>query len=184
MKIKNLQITSSTIDLEFDIRKPICFLCGRYADLVLDLVRELIGDYSSENDPDRIDDGCFVIHSDIEMDGKNYNVCYIRNADFMGDNRIAANFIPNSFDCSKDDTVEFLDKCKERNNDPSNILCGSIADLNREDDRPIFIYNVKKSTASELESLANSGRQVFVVCTSSVLDIDCESVQICFADIA
>lgn len=118
MKIKNLQITSSTLDLELDIDKPICILRGQYAELVLDLVRELIGDYSSENDPDRVDDGHFVLHSDIEMDGKNYNICYIRNADFMGDNRIAANFVPNSFEFSEDDTIEFIDKCKARNNNP------------------------------------------------------------------
>lgn len=183
MKIKNLQITSSNLDLELDINKPICILRGQYADLVLDLVRELIGDYSSENDPDRVDDGHFVLHSDIEMDGKNYNVCYIRNADFMGDNRIAANFVPNSFEYSEDNTVEFLDKCQARNNNPFNILCGSIADLNAEDDRPIFIYNIETSTNTELERLAISGRQVFISCPSSVPVIDCESLQIFFVDI-
>jgi hypothetical protein len=184
MKIKNLQITSSTLDLELDINKPICILRGQYSDLVLDLVRELIGDYSSENDPDRVDDGHFVLHSDIEMDGKNYNVCYIRNADFMGDNRIAANFVPNSFEFSEDDTIEFIDKCKARNNNPSNILCGSIADLNVEDYRPIFIYNIDKMTTVDFEVLENSGRQVFIACLSSVPSIDCENFQICFSDIA
>jgi hypothetical protein len=184
MKIKNLQITSSTIDLELDINKPICILRGQYSDLVLDLVRELIGDYSSENDPDRVDDGHFVLHSDIEMDGKNYNVCYIRNADFMGDNRIAANFIPNSFDYSEDDTIEFLDKCQARNDNSSNILCGSIADLNNEDDRPVFVYEIYKMTAVELERLANSGRQIFISCPSSVDEADFENSLICFTDIA
>jgi hypothetical protein len=183
MKIKNLQITSSTLDLELDINKPICILRGQYADLVLDLVRELIGDYSSENDPDRVDDGHFVLHSDIEMDGKNYNVCYIRNADFMGDNRIAANFVPNSFEFSEDDTIEFIDKCKARNNNLSNILCGASVKPNIEDDRPIFVYNIEKITTAEFESLANSGRQLFIACTSSIVDTALESPMICFADI-
>ena len=183
MKIKNLQITSSALDLELDIDKPICILHGQYAELVLDLVRELIGDYGAENDPDRVDDGRFAINADIEMDGKSYAVCYIRNADFMGDNRIAANFVPGSFEFSEDDTVEFLGKCKARNNDLSNILCGSVADLSREDDRPIFIYNADKMTSAGLESLASSGRQVFIACSSSVLDIERESSQICLADI-
>ena len=99
MKIKNLEITSpSVLDLELDISKPMCILYGAHSQLTLDLVRELIGDYSSENDPDRYDDGRFVINSNIEIDDKNYSVCYIRNADFMGDNRIAANFTPNSLD--------------------------------------------------------------------------------------
>ncbi len=184
MKIKNLQITSSTLDLELNINKPICILRGQYADLVLDLVRELIGDYSSENDPDRVDDGHFVLHSDIEMDGKNYNVCYIRNADFMGDNRIAANFVPNSFEYSEDDTVEFLDKCQARNNNHSNIICSSIANLNHEDDRPVFVYDIDKMTTVDLEVLENSGRQVFISCLSNVPSIDCDNFQICFADIA
>ena len=113
MKIKNLTITSpSALDLELDIISPVCLLYGEHSELALDLIRELIGDYGAKNDPDCYDDGHFVIHSDIEIDGKNYNVCYIRNADFIGDNRIAANFIPNSFDFSKDDTEEFIEKCR------------------------------------------------------------------------
>ncbi|MCI6971886.1 MAG: hypothetical protein MR916_05340 [Eubacterium sp.] len=112
MKIKNLTITSpSTLDLELDITSPICVFHGGHSELALDLIRELIGDHGEENDSDRFDDGHFVIHSDIEMDGKNYQVCYIRNADFMGDNRIAANFVPNSLDFSTDDTIEFMKKC-------------------------------------------------------------------------
>ena len=106
MKIKNLTITSpSALDLEFDITSPVCLLYGKHSELALDLIRELIGDYSAKTDPDCYDDGHFVIHSDIEMDGKNYNVCYIRNADFMGDNRIAANFVPNSLDFSRNSMV-------------------------------------------------------------------------------
>ena len=153
MKIKNLQITSATLDLDLDLCKPVCVFRGQHSELVLDLVRELIGDYGAENDPDRIDDGRFAINADIEMDGKSYAVCYIRNADFMGDNRIAANFVPNSLD------------------------------LSREDDRPAFIYNADKMTSAGLERLAKGGRQVFIACSSSVLDIGCESSQICLADI-
>lgn len=123
MKIKNFQITSaSTLNTEFSSTAPICALHGRYSDLALDLLRELIGDFGAQNDPDRIDDGRFVIHADIEMDNKNYDVCYIRNADFMGDNRLAVNFEPNSISFSEDDTHEFVDKCNERDTDNSNVL--------------------------------------------------------------
>ena len=182
MKIKKLQITSaSTLDLELNIKKPICILCGEYSDLALDLLRELICDYDAENDPDRFDDGHFVIHSDIEMDGKNYQVCYIRNADFMGDNRIAANFVPNSLDFSTDDTIEFMKKCSERDRDLSNILCGPTHSLNKEDDRPIFIYNLDKiddATAQDfLDTLADSGRQVFVAVCFGFDDVNQENVQ-------
>ena len=167
MKIKNLQITSaSTLDLELIMEKPICILHGEYSNLALDLIRELIGDYSAENDPDRFDDGHFVIHSDIEMDGKNYQICYIRNADFMGDNRIAANFIPNSLEYSKDDTLEFIDKCKLRNKDSSNVLDNTIIDIDTDDDRPIFIYGLCEADDAaiyaSLDILTQSGRQIFV----------------------
>lgn len=124
MKLNNIKITSATaLDLDFTLAAPICVLHGRYSDLTLDLLRELIGDYSAQNDPDRVDDGRFVIHADIEMDKKNYSVCYIRNADFMGDNRLAVNFEPNSIRFSEDDTREFVDTCNE------------------DDHSPIFIYD-------------------------------------------
>lgn len=182
MKIKNLTITSpSTLDLKLDITSPVCVLCGEYSDLALDLLRELIGDYGAENDPDRFDDGHFVIHSDIEMDGKNYQVCYIRSADFLGDNRIAANFVPNSLDFSTDDTIEFMKKCGQRDKDRSNVLCGLAHDLNKEDDRPIFVYNLDKiddATAQDfLDALADSGRQVFVAVCFGFDDVNQENVQ-------
>lgn len=166
MRIKKLQITSSTLDLELDVNKPICFLLGQYSDLVLDLTRELIGDYNPQNDPDQFNDGHFVIHSDIDIDCKNYSLCYIRNADCMGDNRIAANFVPNSLEYSKDDTIEFIDKCKARNTNLSNILCNSVVTSNTTDDRPLFIYGFEDKDEVAIQTILNkfekSGRQVFV----------------------
>ena len=194
MKIKNFQITSSALDLELDIDKPICILHGQYAELVLDLVRELIGDYSSENDPDRVDDGHFVLHSDIEMDGKNYNVCYIRNADFMGDNRMAVNFKPRSIDFSHDDTEEYLCKLAQYSAHNSNVfnipkrlnlLYRSESDhylyafdsffkgISFDDDRPIFVYDFFEridesvSVTPYLDALAAIGRQVFIAVCSN-----------------
>ena len=188
MKIKNLQITSpSTLDLELDITSPVCVLRGEYSDLALDLIRELIGDYGAENDPDCFDDGHFVIHSDIEMDGKYYQVCYIRNADFMGDNRIAANFVPNSLDFSTDDTIEFMKKCGERDKDRSNVLCGLAHALNKEDDRPIFVYNLDKIDDAKaqdfLDALADGGRQVFVAVCSKYSATNYKNAQMCFVDL-
>lgn len=171
MRIKNFQITSPTLDLELNLAKPICILRGEYSDLVLDLIRELIGDRDAKNDPDQFNDGHFVIHSDIEMDGKNYAVCYIRNADFLGDNRIAANFAPNSLEYSTDDTMEFIDKCNGRGKDASNIFFHSVSELTPEDDRPVFVYGFDRMSETEiaalLKDLARIGRQVFVSAPSS-----------------
>jgi hypothetical protein len=141
MKIKNLTITSpSTLDLELDITTPVCVFRGKHSALALDLIRELIGDYGAATDPDAYDDGRFVIHSDIEMDGKNYNVCYIRNADFMGDNRIAANFAKNGLAFSEDDTLDFLEKCNARDKHESNAIYDYKIFTATEDDRPLCVY--------------------------------------------
>lgn len=119
MKINHIEITSaSTLDVEFSPTASICVLYGRYSDLALDLISELVSGSGTGNDPDRVDDGRFVIHADIEMDEKNYSVCYIRNADFMGDNRLAVNFEPNGIAFSEDDTREFAKKCDEDANSP------------------------------------------------------------------
>ena len=105
MKINNLQITSATtLNFDFTSTAPICILRGHYSDLVLNLTRELIGDYGAQNDPDRVDDGRFVIHADVQMDRKHYTVCYIRNADFMGDCRMAVNFQADATAFSTDDS--------------------------------------------------------------------------------
>ena len=169
MKIKNFQITSaSTLNTEFSSTAPICALRGRYSDLALDLLRELIGDFGAQNDPDRMDDGRFVIHADIEMDNKNYDVCYIRNADFMGDNRLAVNFEPNSVHFSEDDTREFVDKCNKRDTDHTNVLIKTADIFSSEDDRPIFIYDYfdRLDEAIDitpiLDKLSSLGRQVFI----------------------
>ena len=182
MKIKNLTITSpSALNLELDIISPVCLLYGKYSELALDLVRELIGDYSAKTDPDCYDDGRFVIHSDIEMDGKNYNVCYIRNADFMGDNRIAANFVPNSFEFFEDDTLEYLEKCKMRNKDLNNVVYNYKIFSITEDDRPLFVYCEDADDVSQvLECLVSLGRQIFVAVGSNHFDLNNKKVQTVF----
>lgn len=174
MKIKHFQITSaSTLNIEFVATAPICVLRGHYSDLALDLMRELIGNFGAENDPDRVDDGRFVIHTDIEIDSKNYSVCYIRNADLMGDNRLAANFEPNSIRFSEEDTYEFVNKCNERGTDNSNVLIKT-ANINPcDDDRPIFIYDYFDrldeaiDITPTLDKLSSLGRQVFIAVCSN-----------------
>ncbi|MBO5897778.1 MAG: hypothetical protein J6R04_02075 [Clostridia bacterium] len=200
MTIHRLQISSATaLDLDVTLTAPVCLLCGRYADLVLDLAREVIGDNGAVNDPDRIDDGHFILHLDAELDGKDYQVCYIRNADFMGDNRIAANFKNNSLTYSLRDTKQYLNKCAQRNTDADNVFDKSkpahrvdlsVCDgylaafedfLRRQeptDDRPLFVYDffehLDGSADPEiyLQRLATLGRQVFVcVCTKDPIQL-------------
>lgn len=177
MKINNLSITSlSALNFEIAPAKPVCILRGHNSDLALDLIRELIGDFEAEEDPDRAGDGRFIIHSDVELDGKSYSVCYIRNADYIGDNRIAVNFEPNSIRFSEDDTNEFIEKRRKRNKDTSNILLG-ISDYEvGEDDRPLFIYQLDREDEARivpfLERMTNIGRQVFIAVCNSFPDIE------------
>ena len=182
MQIKNLTITSpSVLDLELDITSPVCLLSGEHSELALDLIRELISDYGAKNNPDCYDDGQFVIHSNIEMDGKNYNVCYIRNADFMGDNRIAANFVPNSFEFSEDDTLEFLEKCKTRNKNLNNVVYNYKIFSITEDDRPLFVYCENTDDISQiLECLASIGSQVFIAVDSNNFEFNDVNIQTVF----
>lgn len=190
MRFNQLKFTSDTsLNLEFAPTAPISVICGRNADLALDLMRELIGDYGCANDPDRIADCRFVLHSDIEADGKTYNLCYIRNADFIGDCRIAANFKPYSLEFSADDTDEYKQKLEKRNVDNGNVFDQNkiltntflsesdliiasfnefLKQLSANDDRPVFIYDffdrIDQSTClfPFLDALSKLGRQIFI----------------------
>ena len=179
MKIKNLTITSpSVLDLELDITTPICILHGEHSALVLDLIRELIRDNGAETDPDCCDDGHFVVHSDIEMDDKNYNICYIRNAEFVGDNRIAINFVPHSLDFSREDTKEFIDKCNARNKDTNNVICNYKVFSITEDDRPLFVYcEDAEDITHVIEFVSTLNRQVFIAITSNKISSHSSNIQ-------
>lgn len=184
MKVNNLLITSaSSLNIDLTVTAPVCVLRGRYSELALDLIRELLGDYGAQNDPDRVDDGRFVIHAGIEMDNKNYNVCYIRNADFLGDNRLAVNFESNSIAFSEDDTRDFAHKCNERGRDNSNVLINTADVILCDDDRPIFIYDCfdRLDEAIDitpiLERLASLGRQIFISVCPGYTEINHEKVQ-------
>lgn len=187
MKLNTISITSATaLNLDIQSTAQIVVICGRYSDLALDLIREAIGDYGAECSPDRLDDGRFVIHSDIEMDDKNYSLCYIRNADYIGDIRLAVNFKPTELGFSEADTFEFLEKCSKRNKDDSNVLKGTTLLDTLEDDRPIFIYDYfdRLDEAIDplpiIEELASLGRQVFVsVCQNYPVErLSCDKVQL------
>lgn len=182
MKIKNLTVTSlAALDLELDVTSPVCVLQGEHSALVLDLIRELTQDYNAETDPDCCDGGHFVIHSDIELDGKNYSVCYIRNADLMGENRIAANFVPNSLDFSREDTEEFIDKCRARSKDTGNVIRNRKAVGMSEDDRPLFVYcEDAEDIASMLEFISTCNRQAFVAVRENKLVTHTGNVQTVF----
>ena len=174
MRINHIQITSpSALNVEAAVNSPICVLHGHHSDLILDLIRELIGDYGAANDPDRIDDGRFVIHADVQMDAKDFSVCYIRNADYMGDHRIAASFAQNSTLFSHEDTLAFTNLCLKYNRNGSSVMTNTVDVLPCPDKRPIFIYDYFDrldegiDVLPILEKLAFSGRQIWIaVCAN------------------
>lgn len=158
MRINNISITSCTaLDFELNEVTPVTVFRGKHSTLALDLIRELLGEKDLKCDPDGIDDGRFIIHADVEIDNKNYSVCYIRNADCIGDNRIAANFKPNSIEFSEEDTMEFLEKRTTVSND-----------------RPVFIDQSELEEADVtalIKSLAGK-RQVFISISDEFPEIE------------
>ena len=126
--------------VECEFKSSICFLRGRGSDEFLDLMREILGDRKPHSYLDNYNDGHFVLHSDVEMDSKDYRVCYIRNAE-GGENRIAVNFNERGIEYSREDTEEYLKKCSALNGTQSNILVGTATVLEEHDSRPIFIYD-------------------------------------------
>ena len=177
MKINHMTFTSPTaLSLDLTPSMPICVLYGRHATLALDLLRELTGDNLLECDPDAVDDGRFVLDGEIEIEGKTYTVCYIRNADFMGDHRLAVNFTPYTTCFSEDDTNEYLLKCANATERPE-----FVSDL-------LDRLDLAIDTAPIFDQLLATGRQIFLaVCPGypkeklqhdrvQIIDLDQESV--------
>ena len=193
MTFNHFGITSfSSVNLDFDITSRVSVICGNFSTLALDLMREIIGDSFSQSSPDAYDDGRFVMWADMSIDGKEYGVSYIRNADTMGDNRIAVNFKPDSIEFSLDDTREYISKTNEYSLDFDNVFFKSRAKVgekalsescrviegfklwvesclvNSTDKRPIFIYDLFDyiddacDVSGILNMLSAFGRQVFI----------------------
>ena len=171
MKINNISITSHTaLNFEINETKPITILRGKHSALALDLMREVLGDHNSECDLDNTCDGHFIIHIDVDIDGKNYSACYIRGADFPHENRIAVNFKPNSIEYSEDDTMEFLEKRKEINSN----------------DRPVFIYpsamGEKNNVTAFIQALSVADRQVFLAIPEEFSEINHDNIMNVFVN--
>lgn len=169
MTVRHLSIESATaLRFDADITAPVCFVRGRHAELALDLLRELLGDGEITEDPDRVDDGRFVLYADVEMDEKHYAVTYIRNADAMGEYRIGVNVLSDRLAVSEEDTREFLAKCRARDKDGDNVLLRLSDAVKEGDDRPLYIYGYfdRLDEAIDLtpvfDVLSTLGRQVFV----------------------
>lgn len=176
MNIKNFKADTSIFSVELSADKPICFIRGGYSNFVLDLMRELIGDYVSHCYLDNVNDGFYVLHADIEDGSKNYQVCYIRNAEEVGDNRIGVNFTDGGTNFSKADTYEFLDKREDWAMDTSNVLIGTADPTSVTSKSPIFIYDyfdrldLGIDTSPLLDRLLGTGRQVFIAVCGSYPD--------------
>ena len=193
MTFNHFGITSfSSVNLDFDITSKVSVIWGNFSTLALDLMREIIGDSFHQASLDAYDDGRFVMWADMSIDGKEYGVSYIRNADTMGDNRIAVNFEPDSIEFSLDDTREYISKTNEYNLDFDNVFFKSRAKagekalsescrviegfelwvesclVNSTDKRPIFIYDLLDyiddacDVGKIFDMLSAFGRQVFI----------------------
>ena len=66
MQIKQFSVVSPSLFFELSVNSPVCVLRGRRSALLLDLLRELLGDIGEE-DPDGVDDGRFVLDAEMEL---------------------------------------------------------------------------------------------------------------------
>ncbi|MGN0813169.1 MAG: hypothetical protein ACI4MQ_06660 [Candidatus Coproplasma sp.] len=185
MKITHFQVTSATtLNLDFNVTTPITIFRGRYSDLVLDLMREMLCDGEWLYDPNRYDGGRFKINADVEMDGKNYDVFYFRNKGFKGDKRLAVNYKLCDTDKPQDDTKEYVNKCVERDLGFLNVLVGTAYVMPSSDERPIFIYeyfdqlDMAIDVTPILDRLASLGRQVFISVCEGYPDIKHQKVEV------
>ena len=165
MKINSISITSqASLDFELKGTKPITILRGKNSSLALDLIREVIGERNFSCEQVDVDGGHFIIHTEVEMGEKNYSVCYIRNAESDGDNRIAVNFKPRSVEFSRADTMEFLEKSNETT----------------AADRPVFIYpstlGDKNNVTAFIQALSGADRQVFVALPEDYSEINHDNI--------
>ena len=161
MRINSLSIMScEALDFELSVARPVTVLRGRHASLALDLIREVLGDRSALCDVNAVDGGHFVIHTDVEIDGKSFSVCYIRNADGDDGNRIAVNFKQGSTEYSEVDTLEFIERCRAM--EPTL--------------RPVFIYpsafGEEGNVRAFMRALSGTGRQVFIAIPEEFSGID------------
>ena len=167
MQINKLSVAShSTLNFELDPVRPITVFYGRYASAALNLINELICSHSSFEAAGGPLGGRFIIHADIEDGGKEYSVCYIRNAESVGDCRIGVNFKPASTEFSREDTVEFLKKRDA---------------VYHEGAFPDFLYwqngtHDPSVIADYVTRLATSGRQVFLAVPDGTPAVDLPGV--------
>lgn len=177
-------------DFLFPAETPITVFSGRDADVQLCCLQMLIGDYSRYGLVENTAYANCLLHADVEMDGKNYAVCYIGETD--GAYRIGVNFPACDLHPSMADTEEYLDKVQTRVNGDTNVF--SLQACNRNDlpesrrlthgldvflkiarkesepgdDRPLFIYDFfnrideAEPLTPWLDELAVLGRQVFI----------------------
>ena len=192
MKIQSLHIvTADGYSLQCTLSAPICILCGQNAPWIVELIGRLTG-APDANAP--LTDRQITIHASIELDHRNYELCYL--CDPTDGDRIAVNFKKNSVSFSRADTERYLAHCAAKNTDCSNRLDGSnplpdhtllsesdrlIASLlcfirratEQAEDRPLLITNLldRIDEATDLhplfQALAQTGQQTFFAVSPS-----------------
>ena len=189
MKIRNFSVNVNG-DYEFNPEKSICVMKGKNAELHLRLLGVMIGCADSVALVEQSDSPLFILHGDVEMDGKDYGVCFIYSK--TEPHRVAVNFSRGGRGFSVEDTERYQ-KCLQLNGaDTENIL--SFPDGQNEgmaeseyalylldrfitrsaehtscgDYRPLFIFGVfdrldeSVDVRSYLIRLSSLGRQVFL----------------------
>jgi hypothetical protein len=190
MKIK--QIDFSDINGEIILDRPITCFKGNVSERYMLLIEAMIGTYRRDSSVSVAMPHESIIHGCVEIDKKEYDVCYIYSVD--AEHTMGVNFTKGKRFFSLSDTVEYDEKRRAWNINACHIFAdedmrSSTAclpmsekallsfkkflttlkkDTNNGDFRPIFIYHffdrIDESVdiSSCIDELASLGRQVFI----------------------
>jgi len=118
MRINKFSPTPTVSEYFFEKDKPICVFIGQDADMHLSLLGATVGNYDRLDIANRAKDPFYIIHTDVEVGDKQYNVCYIYDRD--EDHIVGANFKGNTIndealrDC-RDETIEYNETVMDKN---------------------------------------------------------------------
>lgn len=190
MKIKRIDFND--INGEITLETPIICFKGNNSDKYMLFIETMTGTYRGDQATSISIPHESIFHGCVEIDKKEYDVCYIYSAD--AEHTMGVNFTKEKRFFSLSDTVEYDEKRRARNINTCHIFAdedmrSSTAclpmsekallsfekflttlkkDTNNGDFRPIFIYHffdrIDESVdiSSCIDELASLGRQVFI----------------------
>ncbi len=190
MKIKRIDFND--INGEITLETPIICFKGNNSDKYMLFIEAMTGTYRGDQTTSISTPYQAIIHGCVEIDKKEYDICYIYSAD--AEHTMGVNFTKGQRFFSLSDTVEYDEKRRAQNINTCHVFANEDMrsstsclpmsekallsfekffttlkiDTNNGDFRPIFIYHFfdcideSVDVSCYIDELANLGRQVFI----------------------